>query len=130
MYLVDTNIFLELLLEREKADEVYKFFRKTDARSIYISEFSLYSIGILLLKLRKYELFRLWINDIVQAGVKIVKLDINDYESLIKVAEEFGLDFDDAYQYTLAEKYDLQIISFDSDFDRTKRKRKEPKEVI
>jgi len=26
MYLVDTNIFLELLLEQEKADEVRKFF--------------------------------------------------------------------------------------------------------
>jgi len=29
------------------------------------------------------------------------------------------LDFDDAYQYALAEKHDLIIVSFDSDFDKT-----------
>ena len=40
------------------------------------------------------------------------------------------LDFDDAYQYALAEKHDLIIVSFDSDFDKTKRGRKSPAEVI
>ncbi|MBM3179383.1 MAG: hypothetical protein FJZ86_03415 [Chloroflexi bacterium] len=43
---------------------------------------------------------------------------------------KFGLDLDDAYQYTAAEKYDLTIISFDSDFDNTKRKRKTPGEIL
>jgi len=38
-------------------------------------------------------------------------------------ANSFGLDFDDAYQYALAVKYDLTIVSFDSDFDRTTRGR-------
>jgi len=40
-------------------------------------------------------------------------------ELLIKAAEKFNLDFDDAYQYAISEKYDLMIMSFDSDFDRT-----------
>ena len=43
---------------------------------------------------------------------------------------EFNLDFDDAYQYTAAEKHDLTIVSFDADFDRTKRGRKTPWEVL
>jgi hypothetical protein len=37
------------------------------------------------------------------------------------VAKKFALDFDDAYQYVVAEKYDLQLVSFDADFDRTER---------
>ena len=33
------------------------------------------------------------------------------------IADRFNFDFDDAYQYVIAEKYDLTIISF----GRTKR---------
>jgi predicted nucleic acid-binding protein len=42
----------------------------------------------------------------------------------LKYLHRFNLDFDDAYQYVVAEKYNLTIISFDSDFDRTELKRK------
>ncbi len=53
MYLVDTNIFLELLLEQEKANFVRTFLRKVDSCEINLSELSLYSIGIILFKLKK-----------------------------------------------------------------------------
>jgi len=36
------------------------------------------------------------------------------------------LDFDDSYQYAVAQKYSLEIISFDADFDRTEKGRKIP----
>jgi len=42
----------------------------------------------------------------------------------------FNLDFDDAYQYAIAEKFNLTIVSFDSDFNRTERGRKTPAEVL
>jgi len=45
-------------------------------------------------------------------------------------AQRFGLDFDDAYQYAVAERYGLTIISFDGDFDRTARGRKTPEDLI
>jgi len=44
--------------------------------------------------------------------------------------ERYHLDFDDAYQYTVAEKHDLTIVSFDHDFDQTERGRKTPGEVL
>lgn len=44
--------------------------------------------------------------------------------------KSFTLDFDDAYQYLVSEKHDLEIISFDSDFDRTPKKRKTPAQVL
>jgi predicted nucleic acid-binding protein len=40
------------------------------------------------------------------------------------------LDFDDAYQYVAAGKYDAIIVSFDSDFDRTERGRMVPPQIL
>jgi len=45
-------------------------------------------------------------------------------------AQQYNLDFDDAYQYIQAEKHQLQLISFDKDFDNTKIGRKEPSEIV
>ena len=44
--------------------------------------------------------------------------------------DTFHLDFDDAYQYTLAQEYGLQIVSFDQDFDLTEKGRVRPDDVI
>lgn len=65
-----------------------------------------------------------------QAGVAVVGLKVGDMEAVINAARRFRLDFDDAYQYVVAEKYDLSIVSFDQDFDRTYRGRKTPAEVV
>jgi len=43
---------------------------------------------------------------------------------------KFGLDFDDAYQYAVAARYGLTIVSFDSDFDRTERGRRTPGDLL
>jgi len=59
-----------------------------------------------------------------------LSLNLGDMFSLLEFVKKFGLDFDDAYQYTIAEKYNLQIISFDRDFDRTERKRKDPLDIL
>ena len=48
MYLLDTNIFLELFLDQDKADDVEKLLRTVPKERLYISEFSLYSVGIIL----------------------------------------------------------------------------------
>lgn len=60
----------------------------------------------------------------------VYPLTPQDLIQVSKTMNKFGLDFDDAYQYVAAEKYDLTIISFDSDFDNTKRKRKTPGEIL
>jgi hypothetical protein len=41
----------------------------------------------------------------------------------------YQLDFDDAYHYAAAEKYELAIVSFDRDFERTRLGRKVPSEI-
>lgn len=60
----------------------------------------------------------------------MLRLSLQDIGELPAVAQRFSLDFDDAYQYGVAAKYGLEILSFDGDFDRTERGRKTPDQVL
>ncbi len=130
MYLADTNIFLEALLGQEKKDDVQSFLQNIDLSEIFITDLSLHSIGIILYRLKNSALFRTFLEDIIVDGVGILSLPPEDLKTLALTADKFNLDFDDAYQYAVAAKYEMQLISFDTDFDRTERKRKEPIEVL
>lgn len=130
MFLLDTNIWLELLLDQEKAEAVRRFLQTTEARLLTITEFSLYSIGIILLRLGKDTVFEDFLSDLEDSGVGRVRLDMQGLKQILIVRRQFRLDFDDAYQYAAAEKYDLTIVSFDSDFDRTQRGRKTPMAIL
>jgi len=67
---------------------------------------------------------------IINAGVQPIALSADELENVISAALRFNLDFDDAYQYAVAQRYRLTIISFDADFDRTERGRRTPQEVL
>jgi uncharacterized protein len=131
MYLLDTNILLELLLNQKKAGEVEQLLMDIPARNLYLSEFSLSSIGIILIRQKKHPAFVSMVEDLIhKAGVNVLRLLPSDMPDLVNHAQSFRLDFDDVYQYAVAEKYNLTIVSFDSDFDRTPKGRKEPAEII
>ena len=57
MFLVDTNVWLELLLEQKRAEEARQFLLNVEASLLAITEFSLYSIGVILTRLKKDETF-------------------------------------------------------------------------
>ncbi|MHA1505758.1 MAG: type II toxin-antitoxin system VapC family toxin [Candidatus Asgardarchaeia archaeon] len=131
MYLVDTNIFLEIFLEQKKADEAEEFLRKIPSEHLHISDFSLYSIGIILFRQGKHETFLDFVEDVFMRGkITILRLSLFDVNEIIKSSKSFNLDFDDAYQYTIAKKYGLKIVSFDSDFDRTDLGRLLPSQIL
>jgi predicted nucleic acid-binding protein len=50
VYLIDSNILLELLLDQENAGDVERLLRGVPVETLYISGFSLYSVGIVLLR--------------------------------------------------------------------------------
>ena len=130
MYLADTNIFLEALLRQERTAEVQSFFQSVDLDTIFITDFSVYSIGIALFRLRNFTLFTRFVEDMIVDGICVLSLTLEDLKTLNQPVQKFNLDFDDAYQYAVAEKYNLQLISFDQDFDSTERGRKPPAEVL
>lgn len=131
MYLLDTNIPLEILLGQDKSEEVEKFMNSIDEDLIYISEFSLYSIGIKLNLKNKDDKFSNFIDDLFISGnVNLVSLSPADLKILVENSRLYNLDFDDAYQFTCANKYNLTLVSFDSDFDKSPIIRKEPKQLL
>lgn len=131
MLLVDTNVWLEIILDQEKAPEAKEFLKSVAPESLAITEFSLDSIGIILVRLKQAEAFEKFLADTIENS-RLLKIRLNPEELklVIKAHKNFNLDFEDSYQYVAAEKYDLTIVSFDSDFDRTKRGRKTPKDIL
>ena len=131
MYLIDTNVWLELLLEQEKSKSVRHLLKTLDPSMLRMTEFSFYSIAIILVRLKKSELLKRFVRDIlIEPRVYPVRLTPQDIETVLGFVERFHLDFDDAYQYTAAEKFNFQIVNFDTDFDKTERGRKTPAEVL
>ncbi len=130
MYLLDTNILLELLLDQERADEAERLMRSVPGRYLYISEFTLYSLGMILTYRRLAHIFLRIVEDLERGRIDCLRLDITDMPAVVQAIHQFGLDFDDAYQYVAAEKYGLTLISFDADFDRTPRGRRTPGQVL
>ena len=131
MYLVDTNVWLERLLNQEKSEEVGHFFDQTPSEHLYITDFAFHSIGVVLTRLNRVDALLRFVQDaFVDGAVVLMHLEPENTERLVQIMREFNLDFDDAYQYVAAEKYDLGIVSFDADFDRTERGRKTPAEAL
>ncbi len=131
MFLVDTNVWLEGLLNQENATEVRRFLDEVPNSRLFVTDFAVFSIGILTVGLGRHEVFLEFLRDVFQrGGVRLLRLDVADLESVPNLALKFGLDFDDAYQYTVASKFGLQIVSFDRDFDRTPLGRKRRHEIL
>ena len=133
MYLIDTNIFLEVLLDQEKAEECQELFeRLRDGRiTAYVSSFSLHSIEVILERDELHETLIDFLKDIHDAkGIR--RFDTNTMEELeaVKLSKDINLDFDDAIQYHICKTHKLKIVSFDGHFDLTDIKRVEPPDVV
>ncbi|MFW6104984.1 MAG: type II toxin-antitoxin system VapC family toxin [Chloroflexota bacterium] len=130
MYLLDTNVWLERLLDQTKSEEVGNLLSHIPSDRLFITDFAFHSIGVMLSRLGRSEALLQFVRDaFVHGMVSLVHLEPEDVEKMTKVIQQFNLDFDDAYQYVAAEKYGLEIISYDTDFDCTEKGRKTPAQV-
>ncbi|MFA7695427.1 MAG: PIN domain-containing protein [Methanoregula sp.] len=129
-YLLDTNIFLELLLGQEESGSVKSFLTRTAPDELAVSDLAFHSIGIILYQKNSARLFSEFVRDLFSdGGIAILGLGSSDMTRVEEAATAFRLDFDDAYQYVVAEKFNLALVSFDMDFDRTDKKRMVPAEI-
>ena len=113
-YLVDTNIFLEILLNQAGRKKCETFLQGEQGAA-WISDFTLHSIGVLLFRQKRPELFDKFAADTLPQFT-ILSLSETGYSQLAEVNTRHGLDFDDAYQFAVARENNLTIATQDKDF--------------
>ncbi len=84
---------------------------------IFISDFSIHSIGVILFRNKKEAVFERFVNDVL-VKLEILTLEKEAYKKLSEISKEFNLDFDDAYQFKIAQENNLIIATMDRDFDK------------
>jgi predicted nucleic acid-binding protein len=130
MYLLDTNIWLERLLDQQRSEEVRIFLDKTPSACLFLTDFAFHSIALALLRLGRASVLPQFEKDVfVDNSVFMLRLAPEDSESLLTANDAIRLDFYDAYQSVASVKYDPILVSFDIDLDKTDRGRKTPDEL-
>jgi len=131
MYLVDTNVWLERLLDQARSEEVGQFLGAIASDELLMSDFTLHSIGIILDRLGQRGTLPQFVDDLfVDGDLTLVSVPPQAMGRLVAQMDRYNLDFDDAYQYMAAEQAGAVIVSFDADFDRTDRGRRLPADVL
>ena len=113
-FLFDTNIFLEILLDQAKK-EVCKKLLNENIGNIYLSDFSLHSIGVILLKKKKLKIFDEFLRDILPHSI-ILMLPKDKYSEITDFSSKYKMDFDDTYQSLIAIEFEIGIKTMDTDF--------------
>jgi predicted nucleic acid-binding protein len=134
MYLVDANIFLEVLLSEDRKDECKRFLRllKDGRESGIVTDFTIHSIIVIMdhfSKLKELKTFLLSL--LAYKGLHVYFTTVGDEVRAVEFAVEQNLDMDDAIQYLSALSAEADgIVSFDKHFDGLKVPRLEPVEII
>ncbi len=134
MYLIDSNIFIEVLCARDNAQECRVLFEKIDSGRIdcICTHFSVHSVCILLEregmigKMHQFLEYLLSLDHLVVIGTSL-----EDELAILSVMNETGLDFDDSMQYFVSRKVGCdKIITFDSDYKKAGIETARPADVL
>lgn len=117
-YLADTNIFLEILLNQAGRKKCEAFLQGEQGAA-WISDFTLHSIGVLLFRQKRPELFDQFAADTLPQFT-VLSLSEAGYSKLTVANTRYTLDFDDAYQFSVARENNLVIATQDKDFQRVR----------
>lgn len=119
-YLVDTNVWMQLLRSREHADVVRRFLASIPPERLAISIYSLHGVGVVLGRHGQIDAYRAFVdNAILRPGIEVVAVPLDQLVLVSDLCLTHKLDYDDAYQYLAAQLHSLRLISLDADFDRT-----------
>lgn len=117
-FLVDTNVFLEILLNQPGRAKCELFLQK-NLGALAIADFSLHSIGVIALRNRQPKVFSDFVTDSLP-NLELLHLDRIGYPAVLRASQFFNLDFDDAYQFTIAKAHGLAVVTQDQHFNRVK----------
>jgi len=136
MYFLDANVFLELALGQQRADQCDLFLRKIQ-RGLIKAVTTDFHVDTIILIMEKYGKspvdLRLFISSLIGfEGLRIYFLSLTDRLTAMKHMEEFKLDYDDALAYQVMTKLNIKsVVSYDKHFDSIRHiTRQEPAQLI
>ena len=133
MYLVDTNIFLEILLARPRKEECKKLLSqlRDGKKNGLVTDFTVHSVIVAMDSLNKLTELRTFLTSLTAyKGLHVHHTNITDEIKATQTAIQNKLDMDDAIQYATALTTNAEaIISFDKHFNNLKIPRKEPHQI-
>lgn len=130
MYLIDTNIFLEVLLLQDRKDECESFLNllRNGKKTGIVTDFTIHSIIVIMGNLDRLNELKIFLLSLTAyKGLRIYHTTIADELNAAEIAVKQKLDMDDAIQYSTALSLNVEaIVSFDKHFNNLKIPRKEP----
>src|SRR5579864_3731215 len=104
MILIDTNVFLELALDQEKAADCATFLSRVSDGSIEatVTHFTIHAVEA---SLRSGKHLTEFLRNIESSeGLRVSGTSVSEEASIAVLAEKMGKGFDDALQYFVAKK--------------------------
>lgn len=89
MFLIDTNIFLEIILNQSKNEDC-KNFLINNQRNLFISDFSLHSIGVILFRQKMNNYFNLFLQGITNI-IDVISMPLNQLSSITDASKKYNL---------------------------------------
>ncbi len=133
MYLVDTNIFLEVLLLQDKKEECENFLDsiRSGKKTGVVTDFTIHSIIVIMYNFNRLKELKIFLSSLTAyKGLHIYHTTLTDEVNAVETALQQKLDMDDAIQYTTALCMQAEaIVSFDKHFNGLKIPRKEPQQT-
>ncbi len=121
--LIDTNIFLEVQLNQQKAQEASEILEAVSKNIIqaYVTDFTIDSIVLIMEHYNKSpaEIKQFLVSLLAYEGLDFYQLSIFDKIKATEYMNSLHLDFDDACMYQAMRALKITTIaSFDTDFDK------------
>ncbi|MFQ5951227.1 MAG: type II toxin-antitoxin system VapC family toxin [Candidatus Geothermarchaeales archaeon] len=134
MYLLDTNVFLEVLLSRRRKRECKQLLNllKTGEETGVATDFSIHSIMLVMDGLGKLPELGTFVASLsAYRGLLVYADTLEDKIRAVSTSQEEELDIDDSIQYSVAKELKVRgIVTFDRDFDDLDIPRLEPRDVL
>ncbi len=111
MFLVDSNVGMQVLRDRAQATEAQRFLTSTPPERMFVTDFTVYFIGILLHRygqLDRHEAFPQ--QSRVGDPIRLLRAAVADLLRIPEVCKRQRLDFDDAYRYLVARRHGLTLV--------------------
>lgn len=99
MFLLDTNVWMQTLLERDTSGAIRELLATVPPRLIFITIYSAHSVGVILGRYGTVEVYRSFVRGaLVESGVGIIDIPVPKLSLVVDACRAHRLDFDDAYQ--------------------------------